>query len=505
MASLSSLPLELKSRIASFLYPDDLVCRRFVNHDWAVVTSRPLFEILRFSGRPQDESIAWNFGPNAEHIVTPSKFGRTDYAGRKKTADFSQLSETIKEIMELGLHGYTKTFVFDPAYYRDGFWQDYRMLLENEMHEPPDEADLDYNVIEREHNLGIYAFIDNESRDEDDDSGSNLSNFSVTTPDDDDDVDVYELAMERLIQRREQRPEREAAAIEAAEALWAEKMATQTANEDEIVVALASMFEGMNCLDKIQVRPWEFSTWPGTESCNSYQVDVLRRGSFKSVFMTGILARALEAAGRHIRSLHVIEFFIEHFHDTPATRYLFTGLRELSLDMIHIESLNEQAQTSQVMLKVFKCALPMLQRLSLGAGGKWPHLCDRGAHSLLKMLGDVEDESPLVFPKLEYLFLRGMILSTPALLRFINAQPSLKRLEFSELYLATRGFGWPKFIEALPINITICEVRDSPGHEPHEMPDDDPVAYNWMTKWSPKPDDIPGWEMKGAFYFTRTI
>lgn len=63
--------------------------------------------------------LFWNFGPHAEYLPYPANLGRSR-ACRMKTVEFGRLSDAAKEVMSLALHRYTRTFVFDPAYYRNG-------------------------------------------------------------------------------------------------------------------------------------------------------------------------------------------------------------------------------------------------------------------------------------------------------------------------------------------------------------------------------------------------
>ncbi len=125
-----------------------------------------------------------------------------------------------------------------------------------------------------------------------------------------------------------------------------------------------------------------------------------------SSLMTEFVAQALESAGRHIQHLQIIEFCPAQFHNTPATRHLFTGLRQLSLDQFSMPPL--ESQSSGVMAKLLQCVLPTLERLSVGAGAKWPEIQGDGEDALFrKTLGMQGEDSPLVFPRLEFLqFLR---------------------------------------------------------------------------------------------------
>ncbi|KAI0431108.1 hypothetical protein F5Y09DRAFT_305957 [Xylaria sp. FL1042] len=452
---MDSLPPELLAKIASFL-PNtaDLKRMRLVNKRFAAIALRPLFELLRFSGRRQDETPPWNFGPTFEPELPEGHVGRT------RTVEFGKLPEVVDELIDSSLARYTKTLVFDPAYYREKFWQDYLMQLENEMHEPVDDVDFG--------------------------------------PDDGSDEEDWEAAIDRVLEHRRARPEREAEVISTARATWDEKIAEQKENEVAVAAALTRLFGVTAALEQIEIKPWVFDghlLFPGLESCVSYGIDVQRRGSFPCTFFLEIIARALYAANRRIRHLRVSEFFAERLHDSPAIRHLFTGLQDIALEMIHIEFLADEAKKSQVLVELFKCAQPTLRGLSILCGGKWPQLPARGGHSLLKMLGggnDETDEAPLVFPLLKIVKLGGIILSTPPLLQFLRAQPSLKRLEFAHVYLSTPGTGWPSLIEALPTTVKSWKAFGRLGHEPVNA--DGPTAYNWMTTWVPQESPMAGWK-----------
>ncbi|KAI0456293.1 hypothetical protein F5B21DRAFT_502486 [Xylaria acuta] len=451
---MDSLPPELLGRIASFLPTTDLLSMRLVNKQYAAVAFRPLFELLRFSGRRQDQPPPWNFGSTIERELSEGQVGRT------RTVEFGRLPEAVYEILGSSLARYTKTFVFDPAYYRELFWQDYLMQLQNEMYEPVDEVEF----------------------------GS------------EDDLDRdWDAAIERVLEHRRTRPLREAETIQVAQDTWKKKRFEQMQNEEAVVIALTRLFRAMAVLEKIEIKPWVFDgrlRFPGLESCISYGIDVQRRDSFPTSYFLEILAGALRAANRSIKCLHVSEFFAERLHDSLATRHIFTGLQEIRLDVLHVEFLADGAPRHQVLVELFKCALPTLRKLWFVAGGKWPSLPARGAHSLLKMFSDQTDETdetPLVFRRLEFVRLGGLILSTPPLLRFLRAQPRLKHLEFGHLYLSTPNCGWPSLVEGLPTSIESWKVCGPLGHEPVEA--DGPPAYNWMTTWIPK--ELPptsGWK-----------
>ncbi|KAJ2975708.1 hypothetical protein NUW58_g8279 [Xylaria curta] len=462
---MDSLPPELLVRIVSFLPSTaDLISTRLVNRRYAAIAFRPLFELLRFSGQRQDHHPPWP-------PPTPGRELSEGQVGRTRTVEFVKLPEVVDEVLGLSLVQFTKTFIFDPAYYRERFWQDYLTQLENEMHEPVDEVGF--------------------NPDDDSEDGSEL-----------------EAAIERVLEHRRTRPEREADIINAAQAIWTEKIAEQKENEEAVDAALEKLFRVMAALEKIEIKSWVFDgsvLYPGLEACPSYLIDAQRRGSFPTTFFLEILARALYATDRKIKDLRVSEFFAERLHDSPATRHLFTGLQHIRLDMLHVEFLADEAPRFQVLVELFKCAQPTLQSLSIMAGGKWPGLPSRGGHSLLKILSHEPDETPLVFPELEFVQLGGLILSTPPLLRFLRAQPRLKRLEVSHIYLSTFDAGWPRLVEGFPASVEGWKVSGPLGHEPVFA--EGPAAYNWMMTW--KPWQLPptsGWkamQRKAETYFER--
>jgi len=314
------------------------------------------------------------------------------------------------------------------------------------------------------------------------------------------DEEDFEAAIERVLEQRRTRPDREAEAVEATRLIWRQKAEEQRQEEEKVVAALVKLFGGMTALRSIIVKPWEFSNRPefgpykSLGPFNSYEIDLQRRASFPSSFLLGVLARALYSASRSIKSLEVREFFAEQVENNPSTRHVFTGLREITLGVLHVEFLAEKAIPYRPLIELFKCAQPTLQRLSIVAGGKWPQMAARGGHSLLKILGDDPDESPLVFPKLEFICLRGLILSTPPLIKFLQAQPNLKNLEFGFIYLATPGTGWPQLAEALPSSVESWRLSGRVGHEP--VNGDGPTAYNWMTPWLPQPPPSSRWRMR---------
>lgn len=169
--------------------------------------------------------------------------------------------------------------------------------------------------------------------------------------------------------------------------------------------------------------------------------------------------------------------------------------------MLHVECLLEGAGKSLAVVELFERAQPTLKKLTIIGGGRWPHIPARGAHSLLKMLSDGPDESPFIFPNLEYVYLEGLLLSTPPLLRFLRAQPSLKHLHFRFIYLSTNNAGWPVLIEGFPASVMSWQGDGQLAHEPLDM--GQPTSHNWMTTWIPRKFPPSGWKVNEEGLFQR--
>lgn len=224
----------------------------------------------------------------------------------------------------------------------------------------------------------------------------------------------------------------------------------------------------------------------------SDHVDSDQPGRFSTTFLFEILAQALHRADRKLKSLSIIYLVASQIHDTPPIQYVFTGLESITLETCNDDEwLADRAPRSDVLCQLFKCAQPTLQHFAMAGGGKSHRLPSLGGHSLLKMLSGQSDETPLVFPRLESISLKGFILSTTSLLRLLRAQPGLKYLEFDNIYLSTPGTGWPALAQALPASVSEWKVSNV-GHEPQTT--DPNVAYNWITPWTPELPASTGWK-----------
>lgn len=247
---MDSLPVELVAKITSVI-PDipDLISLRLVSKRYAAIASRPLFEMLRLSGSRQDQPpIMAAPDPMVEYSLPSGRVGRT------KTVEFSKLPEAVDELLACQFMPYIKTLVFDPAYYRETFWQHYREYIEELMDEPVDEADIDWDE-EDEIDAELY------------DNGEEMTMNC-------------DAAMERAFERRQTRPQREAPIIDAAEAIWIKEFVTQKENEEAVIAALCKLFESMTSLNNIQIMPWLFDgsiLFPGLQW---FQYEVLLPPTF---------------------------------------------------------------------------------------------------------------------------------------------------------------------------------------------------------------------------------
>ncbi|KAI1340715.1 hypothetical protein F5Y15DRAFT_49442 [Xylariaceae sp. FL0016] len=449
---MESLSLELVANVAESLpCPNDLMSLRLVSRRYADIAAPFLFKTLRLAGPQQDD-----------HVYTDGRTNGSRYLGWKKPVEFGCLHTAIDEILGVSIARHVQTITFDPAYYREGFWEDYLVYVQEQLEEPIDEADLDY-----------------------DSDGSDASD------------DDYERAMRRAQEERQTRLERELPAINEARAIWDTKMAQQAVNEKSVVEALTKLFESMCVLEKIEIMPWEFHAIMGLDLWSGFQFDNLRDEASPSVYFLRIISRALKSANKRLKYLSVSEVVPEHLLDDEATRHIFTGLQHLRLAIPKVGMMLEDAPISSTFIQLFRCTAPTLQRLEIIGGSKWPQLPERGSHSLMKILCNGNEETPLLFPNLEFLRLGSYILSTSALIKFIAAQPKLMKLHFDHIYLATPELGWPSVALALPANVRAWEVTGNNGHFP--MNDSGPlVAYNWHQSWKPSQTPLPtkyGWRM----------
>lgn len=171
-----------------------------------------------------------------------------------------------------------------------------------------------------------------------------------------------------------------------------------------------------------------------------------------------------------------------------------------------MDFLREDRPQSPAWVGLFKCAQKTLQTLEI-AGSIYIQLPDRGSHTLLNMLGTTEDsDEPLVYPELQTLRVKTLILSTPPLIEFLNSQPKISDLHFSYTYLHTPNQGWPFLARAFPRTVQFWTTSGEVGHEP--ILGDGSVAYNWCRSWNVLRESSPtklGWKYTAQTAHSGTV
>lgn len=208
------------------------------------------------------------------------------------------------------------------------------------------------------------------------------------------------------------------------------------------------------------------------------------------------VAQALHLAQRHIQHLHVEGLLPELIQNTEPLRHLFTGLESIILDMRGVEFLREGMPPS-AMTYLFECARPTVRSIKI-MGSYYPHLPERGVHSVANLFFNQDGKTPKVFPHLQSLYLRTLIISTQPFIDFLAAQPNISNLRVYYVYLATPSLGWLHVATSLPATVLEWTVGNL-GHEP--VPGYvSPIAYNWTKIWRAWEEPLlheTGW--KGSF------
>ncbi|KAJ9639967.1 hypothetical protein H2199_006200 [Coniosporium tulheliwenetii] len=440
---MDALPKELELQILSHLSRPDLLALRLTNRYYANIVKPYVFgTILHLTGtRKQDWD--WWFDKHSE-IPNP--------LGLSKRVEYAKLDEAVEEVLSLA--PFVKILEFSPAFYRDGFWDDYRRHLEQEAEEPIDHNEWDH------------------------------------------DDDAFEEDPEgRVWETRQQRAEREAPLIEAAEEVWEEAIAAQHANADKIKQSMSLLIGKLDALQKIEVNSWKFGKFMGLE-VESEDIDEQwwdpseeRRSDNSFTWkMFETLAEGLYYAGRQVEDLNIHNLILSHVNDSTATKHAFQCLTRLTLSFDKIELFLEAAPSARLG-KLLEAAQQTLQHLTLNFGERHPWLPQRGVHTLDNILNN----DPLVFPHLISFSLTSLILSGTSLINFLEVQPSLTSVSFSCIFLATPRVKWQTVANALPPAVRTFKISNL-GHEPHAG-FEPPVAYNWIGQWYPYEDPINGWRL----------
>ncbi|CAG9983337.1 unnamed protein product [Clonostachys byssicola] len=432
------MPVELLRNVLQELGPSSLKNVRLVSKRCAELATPILFSVIKLVGK----------GHISNRIADPRRLP-------KRSVEFGKLHEAIAEVLPLARNA--AGLVFAPAVYREGFWDDYRTYLNQQIDEPVEEVEMDY------------------SEDGDEDGGDDGG---------EDEEDRYEARIQRVIARRAARPEVERDQIQETEEHWNLKRQEQEANSEKVEASLLELISCTN-LKELEIQAWEFAGFGagfGGLCFESFVIDSYRKVSSPTAHHLHLIARCLHKCGRHIEKLHVRALNPEMIQDSLAMRFAFEGLRHIRLNLYHVDSLLENSSFDHALPHLLEHAGPTLERIELVAGSRWPRLPSRGVHLLSKIFYQKETSKTLSFPNLRSFRLVSLIVSTPSLLEFITAQPKIAKLEFSYVYLATLGMGWESLASALPASVEILEVSGSLGHEPIAG-SDDPIAYNWCADW----------------------
>ncbi|CAI6086910.1 unnamed protein product [Clonostachys chloroleuca] len=454
------MPVELLRNVLQELDPSSLKNVRLASKRCAELATPILFSVIKLVGE----------GQILIRVVDPQLYP-------KRSVEFGKLHEAIAEFLPLACNA--TRLVFAPAFYREGFWDDYREYLHDLMEAPVDEDDSDFSEDGGEDG--------GEGEDEDEDESESET-----------EEHRYEARIQAVIARRAARPEAERDQIQEAEEHWNLKRQEQEANSERVETSLVELISCTN-LKEVEIQEWEFSGFGGLDF-ESYEIDGIRKVSSPTAHHLHLIARCLHKCGRHIEKLNIRALNPEVIQDSPAMRYAFEGLRHLRLDIYHVDSVLEDSSFDHALPKLLEHAGPTLERLELVSGSSWPQLPSRGVHSLGKIFNHKETSKSLSFPNLRSFRLVSLIVSTTSLLEFLTAQPKIAKVEFSYVYLATLGMGWESLASALPASVETLEVSGRVGHEPIAG-FEPPIAYNWCADWPYFGRQLlteTGWKGEGA-------
>lgn len=203
------------------------------------------------------------------------------------------------------------------------------------------------------------------------------------------------------------------------------------------------------------------------------------------------VSQSIHHTQRHIEGLRITGLNGDDIKDTPAVRHMFSGLKNIELNIHDPEFLLERNNPS-VLGELLSCAKDTLEHLRL-TFGYHIHLPQRDVHSLAHLL--FSGGLPIPFPRLQSLSLVTIILSAQPLIDFLAAQPQVSLLTTSHVYLGSSDIGWPEVVRSFPTSLKEWR-QDSLGHYPVAgfTP---PISYNWTKGWYALEDATVrsmGWE-----------
>jgi hypothetical protein len=315
----------------------------------------------------------------------------------------------------------------------------------------------------------------------------------------------------RIAEVRRTRPERERNLIEAAEEIWAIKIAEQREKAVANKAALTRLFAHMPNLRRIEVCEWKrgFEEY-GIEDRIDDDVERQFAGFKPTGTHVELLSHAIQASNTCIKHLTLPAIDILSMTLDSALENLFKSLTTLSFnaeDIVFMEK--ESSQDISNVTKLMIWTSSTLQHLEFrNLTTSHPQLPSVGEHSISRIFGEectdstseTTETKPLVFPNLKTLKLRSMILNTPSLIAFLSLQPALEYAYFEYIYIATIGYKWSDVAQALPRSCSKFYVKQC-GHELYAP--DSPIAYNHIKDFRPYKEPFPphvGWQASEAFF-----
>ncbi|KAF2032425.1 hypothetical protein EK21DRAFT_110097 [Setomelanomma holmii] len=461
---MADLPKEIYLEIFSHLPQRPLrvvsqTCRTFAN-----LAKSLMFETLVFHGDAQKGS--YHVEDGALNVW---------YPGRSKTVELASLSTSIDEVIALDIARYTRCLKFGPRIYVEGFWHRYRQWVENQIHQEID----------------IHNFDDEEDFEDDEEFGY--------------------AGDRRIDAERRARAGQERTVVEAAERIWADKLAAQCSNADANLAALTRLFRHMPRLERIEITKWSCDLADfGFE--NGYDSEVGEQfASCKTTWThLELLSGSLDASHAHIKHLTLPAIDPLSLTTNSSLEALFARLITLSFNIEDILFLTRTSSTrATALIKLIQRASHTLQTIDFRNNTtSHPQLPETDEHFLEQLFqaadADAQEQAtPLVFPQLKRLRLRSIILNTPSLIDFLSEQPVLESVKFEYVYLATTGYKWGDVAKALPPTCRKFYVNYC-GHELYRP--DSPIAYNHIIEFKPYQEPLPistSWQTNDAILEER--
>lgn len=223
------------------------------------------------------------------------------------------------------------------------------------------------------------------------------------------------------------------------------------------------------------------------------------------------LGLALREAGVRIRHLFLPTVYGRSIAGrNQSIQHLFGRLTSLSFDLHDPSEMLENYDGNPPSFRtLIHCARHTLEKLEFSNLFAWSLAQPRRGEHLLEKLWGYEPgrgTEALVFPKLKHLNLSSLVLYTPSLISFLQAQPALEKVLFNHIYLPTRGYGWSDVASALPpgchsLHLYRCGGLSTPRSRADPPPDSNIEVCN-IEKFSPYKHPFPescGWRASKSY------